>query len=248
MTDELIDDDAIVTESEPKIEPEVQAAAETPAEEPPKETLHPKTNKRIRDLLSERDHWKREAQKAQAELGAKEPPKLEDFDHDIEKFTAAAVEHASETAIVKSAEKSAGDAEVRVQTELQSAFAAAVKEAVKQYPDFEQVFDGGVAVTREMAEALVMSDRPAEIAYFLGSHRDIAAHIASMPPHLQGYELARLEAHISTAPLPTKAPPPPAVHVSGASATGHKTYEEMDDAEYERVRAQERAEYRARHY
>lgn len=246
---EGLDDGAIVAESEPKVDLEAKpSVAVEPVREPPPEGVTEKSKNRFRELAQERDYWKRKAAEAAQELKGKEPPKLEDFDHDIEKFTAAAVEHAADAATVKSAEKTAADADVRAQEELKGAFASAVMDAVKQYPDFEQVFDGNVPVTREMAEALIMSSKPAEIAYFLGAHRDIAAQIAGMPPHLQGYELARLEARISTSPIPSKAPPPPTVHVSGASASGVKSYEDMDDAEFERARAKERAEYRARHY
>ena len=227
-------------------QPAQEAAGEAQAAEV-EEKVAPRTNKRIRDLLSERDHWKQEALKAQAEQN-KPAPKLEDYDHDIEKFTEAAVEHKANEIAVDSIARQAADYETRAAKELENTFNEITKESVHTYPDFDKVFDKDVPVSIQMAESIVISDKPAEIAYYLGTNRDVAAKIASMPPHLQGYEIARLEARLSASPIESKAPPPPTRTVAGTNATGKKSYEEMSDEEFESVRRKEREAYRNSRY
>lgn len=250
MTDDTNDDGAIVTESEPKVG-EVQPAPEPAKVEAQPEALPEdvadKTKRRFKTLLQERDHWKQEALKAKETLG-KPAPKLEDFDHDIEQYTSAAVEHKAQEIAVNSVEQQALRAEQEAAKELESEFNRATADAVKQFPDFDKVFDNTVPVSLQMAEAIVVSDRPADIAYYLGTNRDVAARIAALPPHMQGYEIARLEAKLSTAPLVSNAPRPPSHTVHGVNATGKKSYDDMSDEEFEATRAKERAAYRARMY
>jgi len=250
MTDEINDDGAIVTESEP-LPSQVQAEPETPAVEAQPESLPEdvadKTKRRFKTLLQERDHWKQEALKAKETLG-KPAPKLEDFDHDIEKYTSAAVDHKAQEIAVNSVEQQALRAEQEAAKELESEFNRATAEAVKQFPDFDKVFDNSVPVSLQMAEAIVVSEKPADIAYYLGTNRDVAARIAALPPHMQGYEIARLEAKLSSAPLVSNAPRPPSQSVYGVNATGKKGYDDMSDEEFEATRAKERAAHRARMY
>lgn len=241
-----IDDNAgeIVVESqtiqEATPEPEAQA-------EQPKETVAPSTNKRIRDILADRDYWKQQALQAQ-QVQESPAPKLEDFDHDIEQYTEAAVEHKAKQIANETTLQQSQAAETRATRELEEQFNQITAESAKQYPDFDKVFDANVPVSMQMAEALVISEKPTEIAYYLGTHRDEAAKIAGLPAHLQGYEIARLEARLSTAPLTSKAPPPPTRHVPGTNATGAKHYEDMSDEEFESVRRKEREAHRASMY
>lgn len=252
MNDEDVMSGAIEVVSEPRPSeiPPPEAAPPKKEAAPPEGQEEPvanKTKKRIQTLLQERDHWKQEALKAK-ELATKPAPKLEDFDHDIEQFTAAAVDHKAQEIAVGSVERQAQAMEASAAKELEVEFNRATAEAVKQFPDFDTVFDKEVPVSIQMAEAIVVSDKPAEIAYYLGSNRTEAAKIAALPPHMQGYEIAKLEARLSTAPLVSKAPPPPERAVHGVNATGKKGYDDMSDEEFEAARAKERSSYRARTY
>jgi hypothetical protein len=252
---DIQDDGAVVTISEAPVsrEPEedaTQAASEATAaaeDAQPEEKVARSTQKRIRDLLSERDHWKQEAMRAKEDQ-QKPAPKLEDFDHDIEQYTQAAVDHRSQEIAAESVVQQAAMVDERAARELEAQFNTVIAESVKQYPDFDTVFDKTVPVSVQMGEAILISEKPTEIAYFLGSNREVAAKIAGMPPHLQGYEIARLEARLSSAPIASKAPPPPTRSVAGTNATGAKSYEDMTDEEYNARRAVERAAYRARMY
>lgn len=69
--------------------------------------------------------------------------------------------------------------------------------------------DAKAPVTMEMVEALAVSEQAANIADHLGRNPAEVARIASLPPHLQGYELAKLESRLASQPRTTSALPPP---------------------------------------
>lgn len=211
---------------------------EKPQESDSDKDLHPRTNKRIRDLIAQRDEARAEAQRLKAAISAKPAPTLEEFDHDMQRFTEAVVDHRTEQAQVNRASEQADQMEQTAEAILFDTWGKMKAEAAKTYPDFDKVFGDDVPVTKTMAEALVYSDNPTDVAYYLGKNRDEAARIARLPPHMQGYEIAKLEAKAKPMPVVTNAPEPAARRVSGGGAPA-KTYEGMSWKEFCETRAKE---------
>lgn len=113
-------------------------------------------------------------------------------------------------------------------------FRAQVESAKDRMPDFDQVFTSDLPITQVGADLIAESERGAEIAYYLGKNRSEAARIATLPPHLQGAEIARIEAKLARAPAARKvsqAPTPPPV-ISGATSATLKDPADMTMDEY----------------
>lgn len=96
--------------------------------------------------------------------------------------------------------------------------------------------DPSAPVTQEMAEAIVGSDVGVKVADHLGRNPAEARRIASLPPHLQGYEIAKLESRVSAPVRPSAAPPPPPT-VGGRASASSGYRDDMTLAEYEAWRA-----------
>ncbi|MGR3525070.1 MAG: hypothetical protein ACU0CT_03610 [Paracoccaceae bacterium] len=113
-----------------------------------------------------------------------------------------------------------------------------IKDAQARYTDFEAVaFDQSVPITDQMAEIIKSSDMGADLAYYLGKNKAIAADIAKMQPIEAARVMGRIEASLS-APRPrteTKAPDP-ITPVRGKAAAS-KDPAKMSYAEYKAARA-----------
>lgn len=136
------------------------------------------------------------------------------------------------------------DADRRAQVEREElanrraeAFKAKVDAAREKMPDFDQVF-WNVPVSEHAADLIAESDKAAEIAYWLGKNPQDAARIAHLPPHMQGAEIARIEARVSTVSTrkTSNAPTPPPV-LSGQTAPGAKDPASMSMSEYVKWRS-----------
>jgi len=254
MTDEIVAPSDQDTEQQQDTgaegrQPEQQAESQAePAAEKPPEGVTQKSANRFQQLAQERDYWRKQAESAAQAMKDKPAPKLEDFDHDIEKFTTAAMDHKAQEIAVNSVEQQAQRADEYAARELEATFNRATADAVKQFPDFDKVFDNTVPVSLQMAEAIVISDKPADIAYYLGTNREEAAKIAALPPHMQGYEIARLEARLSSAPIVSRAPSPPSQRVAGTNASAGKSYDDMSMEEFLATRRKEEAARRSNSY
>lgn len=121
-------------------------------------------------------------------------------------------------------------------------FKAKVDAARERMPDFDQVF-WSVPVSDHAADLIAESDKGAEIAYWLGKNPHEATRINHLPPHMQGAEIARIEARLSTVSTrkTSNAPTPPPV-LNGQTAPGTKDPASMSMAEYAKWRtAQQKA-------
>lgn len=87
------------------------------------------------------------------------------------------------------------------------------------------------------ADLIAESDKGAEIAYWLGKNPHEATRINHLPPHMQGAEIARIEARLSTVSTrkTSNAPTPPPV-LNGQTAPGVKDPSSMSMAEYAKWR------------
>lgn len=124
----------------------------------------------------------------------------------------------------------------------QEAFVAKVEAARDRMPDFDQVFPS-TPISEVAAELIADSDKAAEIAYWLAKNQREAHRISNLAPHLQGAEIARIEARVSTVSTrkTSNAPTPPPV-LNGQSAPSAKDPASMSMSEYVKWRtAQQKA-------
>jgi hypothetical protein len=174
-----------------------------------------------------------------------EPPKEGDFSDTIEYAAAVGAYKArAEAARVdatlieddaKEFDRRATEAEQARRQERDKAFVDAASEARERYADFDQV----VAVTarsdvlsHEMADMVLESEIPADLAYHLGKHPEVARQLSQLPPLIAAREIGRIEARLSAPPprIQTNAPPP----ITPVNATGKasKAVDEMSMDEY----------------
>jgi len=208
----------------------------------------PRTQHRFQDLLIERNKYRLAAEQAQAELARLKAPTLEEFDHDIEAYTDAKIEHNTHKQDAVRAAGTADTADKTASAAIMDEWQRIGTEASARYPDFAQVAGApDVPISMSMAEAMMNSDAAGDLAYYLGKHKDEAARIANLPPSMQGYEIAKLESRVKPGAIESKAPSPPTHRTSGTAASGSKSWETMSDAEFSKMRREQREAYRANH-
>lgn len=126
-------------------------------------------------------------------------------------------------------------------------------EAVRQeFPDFDEVIAASPAeISQEMQDAILRSERGPALAYHLGKHPDVAAHIRTLTVGQMLMEMGRLEerlgvgtagaapsgiaARAAAVPKITKAPRP-IVPANAGAVLVQKTVDEMTHEEYKQWR------------
>ena len=114
-------------------------------------------------------------------------------------------------------------------------------DARTRYADFDAVFQvaaNPAVMNDQVAEMVLESDQPADLAYFLGKNPQVALQLSQMPPQQAVRELGRIEARLSVdAPkIVSKAPPP--VNPIRPNGTAAKRPEDMTLAEFSAWREQ----------
>lgn len=107
-----------------------------------------------------------------------------------------------------------------------ASFNAKVEAARERIPDMDTVLAefANLPVSEYAAEIISESDKAAEISYFLAKNPAEARRIASLTPHKQAYELARIETRVSQAqPRKTSNAPPPVPMIGAASSPSAPT-------------------------
>lgn len=140
---------------------------------------------------------------------------------------------------LEQAEDAATRAAQRAAAARSSSFMAKVDAARERMPDFDQVFHQ-TPISEAAADLIADSEKGAEIAYWLGKNPTEAVRIYDLPNHLQGAEIARIEARLSTvSPRKTSNAPTPPPVLNGQSSPGAKDYNSMSMAEYAKARTAE---------
>ena len=183
----------------------------------------------VQRLREAEQQAKREAEEAQKRLKAiqdaaqsQQPPKETDFADYNDYLIAAAAFQASaqlDQREIKSLEReaearrqAAEQAAQQTQREQVEGWNAQIEEARGRYKDFDQVaLSDNLPITSQMARVIASSDKGADVAYYLGTHKQEAAQIAQMSDPLDmARALGAIEARVSL-PQPrtnTQAPDP----------------------------------------
>jgi hypothetical protein len=123
-------------------------------------------------------------------------------------------------------------------TARQAVFDVRVEEARSRMPDFDTVvYSDAVKISPVGAEFIHDSEKGPEVAYWLGKNLSEAARIASLPPHRQGAELARIEARLTAAPTvrKTSQAPAPTPQVGGGSSPAARDPANMSVADMQKL-------------
>lgn len=120
-----------------------------------------------------------------------------------------------------------------------AAFNARIEAVNDRIPDFREVVmrpveAGGPPISDFAARFIASSDKGPEVAYWLGKNTNEARRIAHLPEGMQGAELARIEARITSAPTvrKTSQAPAPVPTIGGTKAVATKDPANMSMAEY----------------
>lgn len=202
---------------------------------------------------AEAEHWRqiaeqasRQAEEFRRQQHAASTPRLENY-QDIEQFTAAMAQYQAQQIAEQRVmqerqlaaewqQRQAQEAQ-RMQEEMAytQALNSKLEEATKKYPDFMEVVTSpelpGLRGTAAF-QAILESDKGAEVAYFLGKNPVRAHQIAALPPLAQVREIGRIEASLANGAV-SQAPPPPA-SVNATSGTANKDSRNMTVDEYYR--------------
>lgn len=194
--------------------------AKPAAEAPPAEKPKPSDYADYEEYLDARDAWKKDADQREAKA-------------------AEATRKAEEAARARSTEQAA-----RV-----DAWKTQCEAAEERYDDFKAVaFQESTPISPAMQDAILDSDRGADIAYYLGQHQDEATRIAALSPVAAVRAIGRIEAALEPAAAPkspavkppateqpktkASAAPKPIRPLSGASRQVQKNPDDMTIAEY----------------
>lgn len=79
----------------------------------------------------------------------------------------------------------------------------------EQYEDFEEAITApGVVFTDAMVDAVIRTEKPADVAYYLGTHPEESQRIGALPLAAQVREIDKIAATLAKPPAPSKAPEP----------------------------------------
>lgn len=123
------------------------------------------------------------------------------------------------------------------QAELAQEWAAQVEDAQTRYADFDRVVnDPNLPIAQHVAGMIQTADNGADLAYYLGTHRDEAARISQMPPMEAARALGRIEARLSLPKPKTTTETPDPIDPVRPKATAAKDPSKMSMAEYRKWR------------
>jgi hypothetical protein len=160
------------------------------------------------------------------------------FDYGAEKASVGVERRLIEREATKASERAAEAAKQveeitsREREAIAQSWNAQMDDARGRYADFDAVaLSPQVPITPEVGMLIATSDQGADVAYFLGQNRALAAQIAGMSQVEAARAIGRIEATLSQ-PKPrteTQAPPPISPVRGGASATLNPEKLSMED-------------------
>lgn len=216
-------------------------------------------NKRIRELVDERNQERAERQKLtqqladalqgksppkqevpQTPIDSGEQPKLENFQKYEDYLDARADWSASQRIKAMQADQikqqqayqqqQAIYEQHRQSLEQQAKLRTMTTEAEKKYPDFyEKVFDESVSIPPLVGQALLDSEKGQDLMYYLATNKAEADRIAKLSPSRQLVELGKLESNLPT--IQKSKAPTPVTPVNGRKATASDGPRDTDDME-----------------
>ena len=228
--DDVIDQEEVLTEA-------IEGSAPSTVDEVPEVD---NTQKRINKITAEKYAEKRKAEDLQRrydELVASQKPAetkaptLEDYDYDESAFNAASISHQVKQGMATESQRLQTEG---IATKLEAAnqqradaFNAQVAEVTLKNPDYQDRIKTLPEFKQETLDAIMSSDKGAEIALALSEQLDLAEEIANASPMVAAMKLGELSARLNIkAPIKTSAAPSPIEPLSSGGSLS-KDYSEM---------------------
>lgn len=226
-----------------------------------------KLNAKLSEAQAQAEHWRQQALRGQkpeeklqeetpAAVATKGEPDPDDFETSTEFYRAHARWAAQEE--LKAAKESERQEKLRAEAEAKkTTFHSKVQEFQKAHDDFEEVIADvdDIQMSPAISQAILESDNGPELMYELAKNREEYARMCALSPFDAVRALGRFEARMSkpseekttVKTKPTTKAPPPAKPISTSSANGKKSIwdENLSQAEYERMRAEQEKRRRA---
>lgn len=195
-----------------------------------------------------------EAQRSMPPAEPAKAPVLEDF-ATHEDWVAATVEHRAREIAREEVAKLAARVEAdRARVEAMTAYQSRLAAARSELPNFDAVVSQEIPISRPVVDYITTQDDGPRLAYYLGQHPEDAARLSAIPPDSPfalgraiGELLTRLDGAVS-GPSSTAASrssaPAPIKPVGGAPTAATVPLDQLDFAEYKRIRDRQEFERR----
>jgi hypothetical protein len=252
VAQEATEEEAVTPENKPANLPELSETETTPEEKTASALRRERRKEHERHLREENERLRAkvaelDARDARIDSTAKSMPEPQraQFTDEAEYWHAkSAWTFAQQSAKFQQAEVSAEaeehklkakQIEERIRVERVEAYNQGFPEARQKYADFDAVVvRAGENVSPIIADMVLAADQPTDLAYWLGSHVDVARSLSTMHPLDAARELGRIESRLS-APKPKTATSAPAP-ISTVKAAGSAS-KDPSDMNYEEFKA-----------
>lgn len=253
---EELETEATAVEEESSVE-ETEVSEETP-EEPAEPAAPPKARgvqKRLDELTREKyearreaEYWRemamRQSPKGEEKSTPTERPKptLEQYDYDQDKYVDALtdwkIEQYQKQQQALSEQMRQQEQQEKAQRSFEERRAKAVSDGVAKYGDFEEKVLSlpGHLMNQEVVMALLETDSPADVAYYLGNHLAEAERIASLPAWKKAVEIGKIEVRLAAKKVTPPSAAPPPIKPVGTSSAANLDPEKLSTAEWIRLR------------
>lgn len=235
--EQATDQAAPIEESAPS-----QELTEDPSADSPKKSKG--VQKRIDELVREREDWKRaalrlmeqqqkeaqpESQQRHEPQGKPELGQYESYDAYVEALTEWKLEQRES----QRQQEEDGRRRQAEQTKTQEAVGNQIEKGRDKYDDYDAVvFNPKVPITEAMVSAMLDLDNGHDVAYYLGSNPQEATRIAQLSPFAQAREIGKLEIKLAAKPAKTVSDAPPPITPVGNKSTATKDPAQMTDKEW----------------
>lgn len=171
-------------------------------------------------LETENEYLKRTVQKDEPTQSADAKPIADNF-ATYEEYLEALTKYTVTEERNKAAQIEKEESEKRATQEKVTTYSERANKAREVHPDFDEVVDQDLPVSKAMMESIIDSELGAEIAYHLGKNPNEALRISQLSPLSAAREIGKLEAKLTPQEKPeieqpSKAPKP-ATPVKGTS-------------------------------
>lgn len=199
--------EAVPAEKPKKEDAPSSADQEASAEKPKKEPEKKGVQKRIDELVRQREEARKEAEYWK-EKNAKSPDS-DDFES-YEDYLAEKVSFNLRRQQEEDYKRKDAQYQEQIAAERESEFLERVSKAKEVYEDFDAVVGNPkLPITEQMAEVIKEHESGPDIAYYLGKHPEEAARISNDSPYMAAVKMGELVAKLSMQkPQVTKTPDP----------------------------------------
>ncbi len=205
---------------------EVETEPEVKKEEPQEKGI---PQSRVNKITAEKHNAIRRADAAEeklkkyesAEKKPVEKPKLEDFDYDDAQYQEALIDYKVDQRAQSLQDKQKEDRAKDENDNRKKRFMENSVEFAEKHKDFEKVLSAVPTLQPSVLDAVMERKNGPELAYFLGTHLDIADQIVSMNPVAAGIKIGEISTKLAESKRikPSSAPDPIEPLPSGGTAS-----------------------------